>query len=127
MIKTISSILAACTALVVLALSASQVGVGQTIRPQESILGPQGASLKYKGSCGFAKSGSYVYVVNDRTDEKVQVTIRKSWREGGKSGQEDIVRNLAAGMEQELGCTKSEHIPVTSYQYAVVGVRVGGR
>ena len=70
------------------------------------------------GECGAAQE---VYVVNDRTDGQVQVTIRVTlWDDvPGTTTSMDQVLTLAAGEQRTLGC--SLFAPLPRYTWTLVG------
>lgn len=82
------------------------------------------AYISFGSSCGFANSGSLVYVVNRRSDRAVRATVRVFWRQGINSGSYENVKDIPAGGRVLLGCTRSGNIPVAEYTYSVVGAQV---
>lgn len=74
-----------------------------------------------QGHCGFTKANSFFYLVNTDSTASLRVTVRTTWRSGIQSGQTDRVYILPAGGQQTLGCGDSGVIPVTYYQFQVVG------
>jgi hypothetical protein len=75
-------------------------------------------SIEAQGECGAAQE---VYVVNDRTDGQVTVTIRVAVLDDqlpGTTTSTDRVLTLAAGERQKLGCLL--FAPGTRYTWDLV-------
>ena len=75
--------------------------------------------MEAQGAC--EQGAQEVYVVNDRTDGQVQVTIRVTlWDDvPGNSPFTDQVLTLAAGEQRTLGC--SLFAPLPRYTWTLVG------
>ena len=82
------------------------------------------AFIAHNGNCGFASSGSKAYVVNRCRDRAVHATVRVRWSQGINSGSYQRIKTIPAGGRVYLGCTRSGSIPVTDYNYSVVGAQV---
>ena len=75
--------------------------------------------MEAQGAC--EQGAQEVYVVNDRTDGQVQVTIRVTlWDDvPGTTTSMDQVLTLAAGEQRKLGC--SLFAPLPRYTWTLVG------
>ena len=75
--------------------------------------------MEAQGAC--EQGAQEVYVVNDRTDGQVQVTIRVTlWDDvPGTTTYTDQVLTLAAGEQRKLGC--SLFAPLPRYTWTLVG------
>ena len=75
-------------------------------------------SIEAQGEC---QAGNFeVYIVNDRTNGQVQVTIRVALVDvGGTTTSTDQVLTLAAGERQKLGCLL--FAPPRQYTWTLVG------
>ena len=75
--------------------------------------------MEAQGAC--EQGAQEVYVVNDRTDGQVQVTIRVTlWDDvPGTTTSMDQVLTLAAGEQRTLGC--SLFAPLPRYTWTLVG------
>ena len=77
-------------------------------------------SIEAQGEC---EAGNFeVYIVNDRTDGQVQVTIRAAMVDTplpGTTTSTDQVLTLAAGEQRKLGC--SLFAPLPRYTWTLVG------
>lgn len=113
------AIVTTASALSLVALAAIPLALARNVREDH-------ATIKLSGDCGFAKSGRKAAVANAHSDKAVEATVHTKWEQGIEKGERDEVRNLAAGEQQELGCTKSENIPVIEYTYSIAGSRVKG-
>jgi hypothetical protein len=77
--------------------------------------------IRNQGQCGFASGGSYYYFINTDSGNRYRVTVRTYWRQGIDSGQYDETYVSEAGGRQNLGCSRSESIPVAYYNREIVG------
>ena len=76
--------------------------------------------MEAQGAC--EQGAQEVYVVNDRTDGQVQVTIRAAMVDiplPGTTTSMDQVLTLAAGEQRKLGCTL--FTPMPRYTWTLVG------
>jgi hypothetical protein len=75
-------------------------------------------SNEAQGEC--EQGAKEVYIVNDRTDGQIQVTIRGAFvQASGTTTSVDQVLTLAAGEQRKLGC--SLFAPMTRYEWTLVG------
>jgi hypothetical protein len=91
---------------------------------EEAALTRPCARIRYGLPCGFATSGKIAYVVNARNNKRVRATVRVKWRQSINNGQHDRVLVIPAGSEKQLGCTRSDNIPVVDYNFSVVGCEI---
>ena len=74
--------------------------------------------MEAQGAC--EQGAQEVYVVNDRTDGQVQVTIRAAFVDAsGTTTSTDQVLTLAAGEQRKLGC--SLFAPLPRYEWTLIG------
>ncbi len=86
----------------------------------------QYATLHYTDNCGFADSGSDVYLVNQLSDRQVRVTVRITRRDRGVIDpvHSNSTYTLSAGGRRKIGCTRGGWIASPSYSYLIMGVEV---
>lgn len=73
------------------------------------------------GWCGFANGGNVDYILNTNPRKTFNVTINVDWRRGIENGFFTETHMVPAGGKVRLGCTQTNHIPVTKYHRRVVG------
>ena len=82
------------------------------------------AHLRNGERCGVSNSGVLVYAVNDHTDRRVRITVREHWQGGGQSGHTDLVHELHAGGEKQVGCTLGSAPPYYRSSFEIIGCEV---
>jgi hypothetical protein len=75
--------------------------------------------IKQEGQCNMG--GKFDYLTNSDKNNKYDVTIRTSWRQGINKGESDSIEKMNAGEKRSLGCTNDGQVPTTYYTRKVVG------
>jgi hypothetical protein len=78
------------------------------------------ARIVYGDDCG--RFGSLVYVTNTG-DERIQVTICKSWTYGIQEKESYIKKIVDPGDHVQIGCTDSSDIRVRNKDFTITGAR----
>jgi len=107
------------------ALSSEDVNEAKILKTINDEYGDEFISTRItSGSrCGFANSGTIVYLTNLHRKNKYRVVVRRSYRhDRGQTGHVDLTRDLNPSARVNLGCSVYGNTPgsITRYSYQII-------